>query len=43
MGGVCGTIEFTGDLEPFIPFLRIGEYLHVGKKHGFWIGKNQTN
>jgi hypothetical protein len=39
MGGVSGCIEFTGDINPFMPFLRIGEYLHIGKGTAFGLGK----
>ena len=39
MGGVSGSIEFTGDIDPFMPFLEIGEYLHVGKGTAFGLGK----
>jgi CRISPR-associated endoribonuclease Cas6 len=39
MGGVSGSIEFSGDIGPFMPFLCIGEYLHVGKGTAFGLGK----
>ncbi len=39
MNGVSGTIEFTGDITPFMPFLETGEYLHVGKGTAFGLGK----
>jgi hypothetical protein len=39
MGGVSGSITFSGDLTPFMPFLEIGEYLHVGKGTAFGLGK----
>jgi CRISPR-associated endoribonuclease Cas6 len=39
MGGVSGSIQFSGDIGPFMPFLRIGEYLHVGKSTAFGLGK----
>jgi CRISPR-associated endoribonuclease Cas6 len=39
MAGVSGTLDFEGDFSPFIGFLRIGEYLHLGKGTSFGLGK----
>jgi hypothetical protein len=39
MGGVSGWIEFAGDLSEFMPYLRIGEFLHIGKSTGLGLGK----
>jgi CRISPR-associated endoribonuclease Cas6 len=32
MGGFIGSITFEGELEPFLQFLVLGEYIHVGKE-----------
>ncbi|MGP8322062.1 MAG: CRISPR system precrRNA processing endoribonuclease RAMP protein Cas6 [Methanosarcinaceae archaeon] len=39
MGGFMGDITFEGDLAEFLPFLRLGEYLHVGKGTVYGLGK----
>lgn len=39
MGGFLGEITFEGDLAEFIPFLRLGEYLHIGKGTVYGLGK----
>jgi hypothetical protein len=39
MGGVSGSLEFSGDLDRFMPFLKIGEFLHVGKSTAYGLGK----
>ncbi len=36
--GYTGTVEFKGDLTPFMPLLRLGEFLHVGKATAFGQG-----
>jgi len=39
MGGFMGNITFEGELDEFVPFLRLGEYLHVGKGTVYGLGK----
>lgn len=39
MGGFLGEITFEGDLTEFMPFLKLGEYLHIGKGTVFGLGK----
>jgi len=39
LGGVVGEVEFDGDIGPFLPLLRAGEILHVGKGTAFGLGK----
>jgi CRISPR-associated endoribonuclease Cas6 len=39
MGGLIGDIVYEGNIRPFIPLLRAGEILHVGKGTSFGLGK----
>lgn len=39
LGGVSGWLEVVGELGPFMSFLRLGEFLHVGKSTAFGLGK----
>jgi len=46
-GGYLGDIAFSGNLAPFLPYIKLGEFLHVGKQTTFGLGKyrvmfNQT-
>jgi len=38
LGGVIGEWTISGNLTPFLPFLRLGEWLHVGKEAAFGLG-----
>jgi len=38
-GGLLGDITFEGDLTPFRPFILLGEWVHVGKKTSFGLGR----
>ena len=39
MGGVVGAVRFRGKLHDFMPLVRIGEFLHVGKGTSFGLGR----
>lgn len=39
MGGFVGEIVFEGNTEPFMPLIKAGEILHVGKGTSFGLGK----
>jgi hypothetical protein len=39
MGGVVGEISYSGHIEPFLPILKAGEVLHIGKGTSFGLGK----
>ena len=39
LGGLVGAVEFAGEWQPFLPLLRLGADLHVGKGTGFGLGR----
>lgn len=39
MGGFIGKIHFGGELEPFVPFIWLGKYLHIGHYTAFGFGQ----
>ena len=39
LGGFMGNIIFQGEITPFLPFIRLGEFVHVGKACTFGLGK----
>jgi CRISPR/Cas system endoribonuclease Cas6 (RAMP superfamily) len=43
LGGFVGEATFEGELREFIPLLRMGEHLHVGKNTSFGLGKYVLN
>ena len=38
-GGIVGQVTFEGNLGEFLPFLQLGEWLHIGKSTAFGNGK----
>ena len=43
MGGFVGKVNFKGDLKPFLPFICLGEYLHIGHHTAFGFGQYRIN
>ncbi len=43
LGGFVGSVAFAGEFEPFLPFLLLGEYIHVGKGTSFGLGKYEIS
>ncbi len=39
LGGFTGEITYKGDLEEFLPFIKLGEIIHIGKNTSFGLGK----
>lgn len=39
LGGFLGNITFEGDLKKFIPFIKLGKYIHIGKQTSFGLGQ----
>ncbi|MEW6419017.1 MAG: CRISPR system precrRNA processing endoribonuclease RAMP protein Cas6 [Nitrospirota bacterium] len=39
MGGVVGDFTISGNLVPFMPFLKVGEYTHTGKATSMGLGR----
>ena len=39
MGGFVGKVCFEGELQPFLPFIYLGEYLHIGHHTAFGFGQ----
>ena len=38
-GGLLGSITFSGNLAPFLPYLRLGEVMHLGQATTFGLGR----
>lgn len=39
LGGLVGKLTYGGDLSKFIPYLKMGQILHVGKNTSFGLGR----
>jgi hypothetical protein len=39
MGGFQGTVTYAGRFDPFLPFLLLGQHVHVGKGTVYGLGK----
>jgi len=41
LGGFIGNVVYKGDFERFMPFIALGEQIHIGKSTTFGLGKYQ--
>ncbi|MBI2877259.1 MAG: CRISPR system precrRNA processing endoribonuclease RAMP protein Cas6, partial [Candidatus Tectomicrobia bacterium] len=42
LGGFVGEVSFVGELGPFMPMIRLGEWLHAGKGTSFGLGRYEV-
>ena len=42
LSGLIGTIEYEGDLTPFVPWVYAAQRLHIGRNTTFGMGKIQV-
>lgn len=38
-GGLMGNVSYAGELQPFMEYLELGQWLHIGGKTSFGLGK----
>ncbi|MFH1323401.1 MAG: CRISPR system precrRNA processing endoribonuclease RAMP protein Cas6 [Methanobacteriota archaeon] len=38
-GGLLGDITYEGELAEFMPFIKLGEFLHIGAGTAYGLGK----
>lgn len=43
LGGLIGSITYEGDLDKFLPLLKMGQYIHVGKAVVFGLGRYEID
>ena len=43
MGGFIGSVSFEGTFTPFVPYVLLGSYIHVGKGTSFGLGKYEVS
>ena len=39
LGGLIGEITYRGNFQKYLPLIRLGEHIHVGKATTFGLGK----
>jgi CRISPR/Cas system endoribonuclease Cas6 (RAMP superfamily) len=39
LGGIVGEALFRGDMKDFLPLVKLGEFVHIGKAVTFGLGK----
>jgi len=43
LGGLKGTITYSGNIEEFLPLIFLGSYIHIGKGTSFGLGKYEIS